>query len=409
MLPLGLSSEAQDRLLAGLPNGQFKDTLKTIYQYYIGSRAAVEGFRRILVSTDPIDPAAIQNALRNETIRYLEDTARKLDAGTHYTQKESDDEEASDDEDAYTFEESFCNPALIDAFLRNAFPSAHGSDRAEQERRDAIMADQLSGADDPRGPAPMPSSPSRRPDARSAAVPGDVATATALLEGAFFGHTEDRPARRPSSHSSSSSSSSAASSASTPVRGASESEYDYLRKVLLVGSSGSQKSRVYRLLNSDISRNTIGVEFTCVTVNGIKYQVWDTAGQERFKSITTSYYRNANIVFCFVNSESDVRNWKEELKEHLPARALAYFVTVGDASFLSADNTHPYEVLTLREGYSRDDVVGLITQAGRQLLSELPDDSGPLTGGARVADLARGDEGEEEGDDDVPRDRCSVM
>ena len=46
---------------------------------------------------------------------------------------------------------------------------------------------------------------------------------------------------------------------------------------------------------------TVGVDFKIKTLKVdnkiIKIQIWDTAGQERFRSITHSYYRNAN--FCF--------------------------------------------------------------------------------------------------------------
>ena len=48
------------------------------------------------------------------------------------------------------------------------------------------------------------------------------------------------------------------------------------------------------------SPTTVGVDFKIKTLKVdnkiIKVQIWDTAGQERFRSITNSYYRNAN--FC---------------------------------------------------------------------------------------------------------------
>jgi len=44
---------------------------------------------------------------------------------------------------------------------------------------------------------------------------------------------------------------------------------------------------------------TIGIDFKIKTVNmkgkRVKLQIWDTAGQERFKTITTSYFRGAQV------------------------------------------------------------------------------------------------------------------
>ena len=58
---------------------------------------------------------------------------------------------------------------------------------------------------------------------------------------------------------------------------------------------------------------TIGVEFKTkdVECNGYKIhlQLWDTAGQERFRSITKSYFRNANGVI-FVYDITDKKTFK---------------------------------------------------------------------------------------------------
>ncbi|CAN1196849.1 Ras-related protein RABC2a [Linum perenne] len=78
--------------------------------------------------------------------------------------------------------------------------------------------------------------------------------------------------------------------------------YDLSFKILLIGDSGVGKSS---LLVSFISTNpvqdhlppTIGVDFKIkhLTVAGkkLKLTIWDTAGQERFRTLTSSYYRNA--------------------------------------------------------------------------------------------------------------------
>jgi len=73
-------------------------------------------------------------------------------------------------------------------------------------------------------------------------------------------------------------------------------------QVLLIGDSAVGKSSLVKRYTDDEYDgkfiSTIGVDFSVKTIdrNGkrVKLQVWDTAGQERFRSITTSYYRNAD-------------------------------------------------------------------------------------------------------------------
>ncbi|XP_031395491.1 ras-related protein RABC2a isoform X2 [Punica granatum] len=72
------------------------------------------------------------------------------------------------------------------------------------------------------------------------------------------------------------------------------SNYDLSFKILLIGDSGVGKSS---LLVSFISSSVEGVDFKIklLTVAGkrVKLTIWDTAGQERFRTLTSSYYRNA--------------------------------------------------------------------------------------------------------------------
>ncbi|XP_050228047.1 ras-related protein RABC2a-like [Mercurialis annua] len=82
--------------------------------------------------------------------------------------------------------------------------------------------------------------------------------------------------------------------------GGSGGGYDLSFKILLIGDSGVGKSS---LLVSFISNSvedlapTIGVDFKIkqLIVDGkrLKLTIWDTAGQERFRTLTSSYYRNA--------------------------------------------------------------------------------------------------------------------
>ena len=81
------------------------------------------------------------------------------------------------------------------------------------------------------------------------------------------------------------------------------SEYDFLLKAIVIGSSGVGKSSILnKYVHSGFSTSfisTIGVDLKCkrVVIEGkhVKLEIWDTAGQERFKSIVASYYKNVNL------------------------------------------------------------------------------------------------------------------
>ncbi len=107
------------------------------------------------------------------------------------------------------------------------------------------------------------------------------------------------------------------------------SDYDYLFKCLMVGDSGIGKSAiVLRFADdkySDTFISTIGVDFKIRTFNIndkiVKLQIWDTAGQERFRTITTSYYRGAHVIFiCYditdEDSFSNLKMWYDEIINH---------------------------------------------------------------------------------------------
>ena len=81
-------------------------------------------------------------------------------------------------------------------------------------------------------------------------------------------------------------------------------EYDYLFKIVIVGSQGVGKSNIFlRFCDDSYFQNynaTIGVDFKFRTIevdhNSCKLQIWDTAGQERFRTITSAYYKGAHAV-----------------------------------------------------------------------------------------------------------------
>lgn len=70
---------------------------------------------------------------------------------------------------------------------------------------------------------------------------------------------------------------------------------------------------------------TIGVDFKTKRLNvdgsTVKLAIWDTAGQERFRTLTPSYYRDAQgaiLVYDVsnANSFSKLENWLSELETY---------------------------------------------------------------------------------------------
>lgn len=90
-------------------------------------------------------------------------------------------------------------------------------------------------------------------------------------------------------------------------------------KVLLIGDSNAGK---IQLLSAGATDNftpnfiaTIGIDFKVINHNGTKFQCWDTAGQERFRSITSSYYWNADAIILM--SSTSIHNWLADIQRNL--------------------------------------------------------------------------------------------
>lgn len=108
-------------------------------------------------------------------------------------------------------------------------------------------------------------------------------------------------------------------------------EYDYLFKVLLIGDSGVGKSSLLLRFTdktyTDSYTSTIGVDFKIQTMKlndkVVKLQLWDTCGNEQFRTITSSYYRNANGIFVVFDltdkyTFSQIKMWLLEIKKYAP-------------------------------------------------------------------------------------------
>ena len=99
-------------------------------------------------------------------------------------------------------------------------------------------------------------------------------------------------------------------------------------KILIIGDSAVGKtSMLLKYVENffpEAHMSTIGVEYKTKTITTDKYkitlQIWDTAGQERFKSITRTFYSNANgIIFVYdITSKESFEGVKNWIKDSSP-------------------------------------------------------------------------------------------
>lgn len=87
-------------------------------------------------------------------------------------------------------------------------------------------------------------------------------------------------------------------------------------KIVILGDSGVGKSSILQMYcgcnNMEEYNPTIGVEFGSknLEINNEWYRIhiWDTAGQEKYRSLISSYYRNAVVIFVVFDLTS-MRNF----------------------------------------------------------------------------------------------------
>lgn len=114
---------------------------------------------------------------------------------------------------------------------------------------------------------------------------------------------------------------------------------EVLFRIIIVGDSGVGKSCILQrfISNSfaDEHQVTIGVEFGTKSVEiqsqKVKLQFWDTAGQEGYRSITRSFYRNADgVVLAYdITSKSSFANckfWMAEIRNNSSADAMVFLL-----------------------------------------------------------------------------------
>ena len=124
---------------------------------------------------------------------------------------------------------------------------------------------------------------------------------------------------------------------------------EILFRIILIGDSGVGKSCILLRFTQDtfcdIHSLTIGVEFSTKIIQifnkQVKLQFWDTAGQEGFRSITRSFYRNADgiiIVYDLCNADSfnNCEFWLKEVRNNAPIDSVIHLL--GNRSDLIEEN-----------------------------------------------------------------------
>ncbi|CAG9120843.1 hypothetical protein JYU34_004683 [Plutella xylostella] len=104
-------------------------------------------------------------------------------------------------------------------------------------------------------------------------------------------------------------------------------DYVTTLKILVIGESGVGKSSIILAFTTGDYNTafpaTIGVDYKMkvMEVNGVKVKlgIWDTAGQERYRTLTSSFYRDAHgAILVYDVSEpkslAKLQEWVEELQ-----------------------------------------------------------------------------------------------
>ena len=112
-------------------------------------------------------------------------------------------------------------------------------------------------------------------------------------------------------------------------------EYDMSFKIIVIGDSGVGKScltlRGTKNIFNDEYQPTVGFEYctftlkieTKIETKIVKCQIWDTCGQEAYRSLVSSFYKNASLAFIVYainnkNSFNHIESWLNEVKYNNP-------------------------------------------------------------------------------------------
>ena len=139
-------------------------------------------------------------------------------------------------------------------------------------------------------------------------------------------------------------------------------EYDLSFKIIVVGDSGVGKS----CLTMKGTKNhfeecyspTVGFEFFILNLRiddkNVKLQIWDTCGREAYRSLITSFYRNASLAILVYsidnqNSFDNIESWLNEIKSQ--ANPGTKIFLIGNKTDLADQRQIPIE---LAQQFSKD-------------------------------------------------------
>ena len=104
-------------------------------------------------------------------------------------------------------------------------------------------------------------------------------------------------------------------------------QYDLSFKMIVIGDAGVGKScltaKAVKGIFDETYSATVGFEFLTfnVKIEGkvIKLQIWDTCGQEIYRSLISSFYRNASLAMMVYSIDSKesfvhIETWLKEIK-----------------------------------------------------------------------------------------------
>ena len=97
-------------------------------------------------------------------------------------------------------------------------------------------------------------------------------------------------------------------------------------KVLCLGNSQTGKTSfinrlVFNTFNDNVMSTIIGKN-TEYKKDNLSLSIWDTPGQERFRSLTTIYMKNCDIIFLFFSITD--RNSFEEIRSYYYNKVLDF-------------------------------------------------------------------------------------
>ena len=181
---------------------------------------------------------------------------------------------------------------------------------------------------------------------------------------------------------------------------------DLPRKIVFVGDTNVGKSSmILRIVNEEFDeRSSISVDYLTKEVSNMKLALWDTAGQERFRTITSSYYKGAEVVVLVYDvsyeaSYQSLKHWILETercasdaavkilvgnKIDLPNRA----VSPDKGEELAQSYGMPYFQVSVKNGDNMDNFFNTI-------VDKLQNKAGPKAGGTSRVSRATTQSGSE--------------